>query len=190
MKGIHIFMADGFEDTEAIATLDVLRRAGLEVKTVSMNKDRLVTSSRGVPMFADTIFSEIKGNPGKTGSADVMVFPGGMPGTKHLAENQELIALMKEHFADGGIVAAICAAPGLVVSQLPDLKGRRFTCFDGFEEKLIAKGAEYVKAPAVADGNLVTGRGAGCAVDFGCEIVRKLCGEAAVARVRYGMMLD
>ena len=163
MKGTHIFLAEGFEDTEAIATLDVLRRAGIEVKTVSMNEDRLVTSSRGVSVLADVMFSDIKGEAGKAGASDVMVFPGGMPGTKHLAENRDLIELMKQHYADGGIVAAICAAPGLVASQLPDLRGKRFTCFDGFEDALIAKGAEYVKAPAVSDGNLITGRGAGCA---------------------------
>jgi 4-methyl-5(b-hydroxyethyl)-thiazole monophosphate biosynthesis len=87
-------------------------------------------------------------------------------------------------------VAAICAAPGLVASQLPDLRGKRFTCFDGFEDALIAKGAEYVKAPAVSDGNLITGRGAGCAIDFGCEIVRMLKGADAVSKVRHGMMLD
>ena len=190
MKGTHIFLAEGFEDTEAIATLDVLRRAGLVVKTVSMNEDRLVTSSRGVSVLADVIFSDIKGEAGKAGASDVMVFPGGMPGTKHLAENKDLIELMKQHYADGGIVAAICAAPGLVASQLPDLRGKRFTCFDGFEDALIAKGAEYVKAPAVSDGNLITGRGAGCAIDFGCEIARKLKGADAVSKVRHGMMLD
>ena len=179
MKGTHIFLAEGFEDTEAIATLDVLRRAGIEVKTVSMNEDRLVTSSRGVSVLADVIFSDIKGEAGKAGASDVMVFPGGMPGTKHLAENRDLIELMKQHYADGGIVAAICAAPGLVASQL-----------DGFEDALIAKGAEYVKAPAVSDGNLITGRGAGCAIDFGCEIARKLKGADAVSKVRHGMMLD
>lgn len=183
-------MADGFEDTEAIAPLDVMRRAGLEVKTVSMNEDRLVTSSRGVPMFADEIFKDICKDAKGAGPADVMVFPGGMPGTKHLAENRDLIELMKRHYAEGGIVAAICAAPGLVASQLPDLKGIKFTCFDGFEGALIAKGAEYVKAPAVSDGNLITGRGAGCAIEFGCEIVKKLKGSAAVSKVRHGMMLD
>ncbi|MDD7456464.1 MAG: DJ-1/PfpI family protein [Bacteroidales bacterium] len=190
MKGIHIFLADGFEDTEAIATLDVLRRAGIEVKTVSMNEDRLVTSSRGVPICADVIFKDINSEANGACPADVMVFPGGMPGTKHLAANSKLIELMKQHYADGGIVAAICAAPGLVASQLPDLRGKKFTCFDGFEDALIAKGAEYVKAPSVVDGNLITGRGAGCAIDFGCAIVRKLKGADAVSKVRHGMMLD
>lgn len=188
MKGIHIFLADGFEDTEAIATLDVLRRARLDVKTVSMNADRIVTSSHGVTMYADMNFADVKDD----GAApeDVMIFPGGMPGTKHLAGDAELMNLMKKHYAAGGTVAAICAAPGLVVSQLPTLKGKKFTCFDGFEEAPIAKGGEYVKAPAVWDGNLITGRGAGCAVEFGLKIVEKLLGADAVEKIRYGMMIS
>ena len=119
-----------------------------------------------------------------------MIFPGGMPGTRNLAGHSGLIDLMREHFAQGGIVAAICAAPGLVVSQLPGLEGRKFTCFDGFEGYLLDKGAQYLCQKAVADGNLVTGRGAGCAIEFGLEILRKLKGEEAVRQVRHGLMLD
>ncbi len=119
-----------------------------------------------------------------------MVFPGGMPGTKNLASDAELMALMKEHYRAGGSVAAICAAPGLVVSQLDGIEGKKFTCFDGFESYMEAKGAVYVKAPAVVDGNLITGRGAGCAVDFGLAVLSRIKGENAVAQVRRGMMLD
>lgn len=188
MRENYIFLADGFEETEALGTLDVLRRGGVDVKTVSLREDRTVTGAHDVPVVADWTYGEFKSRirPAET---DVLVFPGGMPGTKHLAENAELMALMKRHYAEGGAVAAICAAPGLVVSQLPDLRGRKFTCYDGFEEALLAKGAEYIKVPAVADGNLITGRGPGCAMDFGLVIVEYLKGSDVAARVKQGLML-
>lgn len=191
MKGIYIFLADGFEEIEALATLDVLRRGGLNVKTVSIHEDPRVTSFHGVPVFADETFDEFLETalPEGTMREDVLLFPGGMPGTRHLAGKQDLIGLMQRHYAEGGTVAAICAAPGLVVSQLPDLKGKKFTCYDGFQASLIAKGAEYVQAPAVADGNLVTGRGPGCAVDFGLTLLEQLQGKETADRIRREMML-
>ena len=124
-----------------------------------------------------------------TGAGDVMIVPGGMPGSKNLARDKALIELMQRHFAAGGTVAAICAAPGLVASQLEGLEGRRFTCFDGFQEPLLAKGAVYVPDGTVTDGNLITGRGAGHAVGFGLAIVEYLKGKEAAQSVRHGLML-
>lgn len=192
MKGVYIFLADGFEDTEAISTIDVLRRGQVGVKTVSVTDERVVTASHGIPVVADLTFSEFKAEADFSGSDgnQVMIFPGGMPGTKTLAAHGELMDMMARHFSQGGTVAAICAAPGLVASQLPNLEGRRFTCFDGFEAALLAKGAVYERRPAVADGNLITGRGAGCAVDFGLAILDHLKGGDAVRQVRHGLMLD
>lgn len=191
MKGICIFLADGFEETEALATLDVLRRGGLDVRTVSITDEIFVTGSHHIMVAADMSRSgfekEIQSED--TGNQDVMIFPGGMPGTKNLASDEALMRLMCEHWTAGGTVAAICAAPGLVASQLPGLEGRKFTCFDGFEEKPVAKGAVYVKAPAVADGNLITGRGAGCAIDFGLAILAHVKGQEAAGSVRHAMML-
>ena len=199
MKGIYIFLADGFEDMEALATLDVLRRGGLDVRTVAIQTgkpddylygERFVTSSRGVPVVADLTFEEFEAvSAGDTSSEDVMVFPGGMPGTRNLAATEDLMSIAKSHFEAGGIVAAICAAPGLVASQLPGVEGRKFTCFDGFERAMIARGAKYRKQPAVADGNLITGRGPGCAIDFALEILRSLKGNAAASEFRKGLML-
>lgn len=96
---------------------------------------------------------------------------------------------MQEHYAGGGTVAAICAAPSVVLSLLPDLEGRRMTCYDGFEEALTAKGAEYVKEGVVTDGNIITGRGPGWAVEFGLAILRHIKGEEVAARVKAGLML-
>jgi len=191
MKGVYIFLADGFEETEALATLDVLRRGKVETRTVSINEDEIVCGSHRIPVVVDLTYGEFKSQVtiDGTDSDDVMIFPGGMPGTRHLAEDEELMNLMKLHFAEGGTVAAICAAPGLVATQLQDIRGRKMTCFDGFEGYIQEKGGEYVKAPAVVDGNLITGRGAGCAIEFGLAILEHLNGPEAAAEVRHGMML-
>ena len=100
------------------------------------------------------------------------------------------MALMVKHYEDGGSVAAICAAPGLVASQLPGLEGMKFTCYDGFQEHMLAKGAEYVKAPAVVCGNLITGRGAGTAIDFGLAILGHVVGEETAEKVKHSIMID
>lgn len=191
MKGVYIFLANGFEEIEALATLDVLRRGGVDVKTVSVLYDKFVTGSHKTTVVADMTYGEFKAEVQLDGTdeSDVMIFPGGMPGTRNLTENGEIINFMRLHYAEGGAVAAICAAPGLVVSQLPSLQGKHFTCFDGFEDAPVARGGIYEKKPAVRDGNLITGRGAGCAVEFGLAILAHLKGEEAAAAVRHSLML-
>lgn len=191
MKGVYIFLANGFEEIEALATLDVLRRGGVDVKTVSVLYDKFVTGSHKTTVVADMTYGEFKAEVQLDGTdeSDVMIFPGGMPGTRNLAENGEIINFMRLHYAEGGAVAAICAAPGLVVSQLPSLQGKHFTCFDGFEDAPVARGGIYEKKPAVRDGNLITARGAGCAVEFGLAILAHLKGEEAAAAVRHSLML-
>lgn len=191
MKGVYIFLANGFEEIEALATLDVLRRGGVDVKTVSVLYDKFVTGSHKTTVVADMTYGEFKAEVQLDGTdeSDVMIFPGGMPGTRNLAENGEIINFMRLHYVEGGAVAAICAAPGLVVSQLPSLQGKHFTCFDGFEDAPVARGGIYEQKPAVRDGNLITGRGAGCAVEFGLAILAHLKGEEAAAAVRHSLML-
>lgn len=191
MKGVYIFLANGFEEIEALATLDVLRRGGVDVKTVSVLYDKFVTGSHKTTVVADMTYGEFKAEVQLDGTdeSDVMIFPGGMPGTRNLAENGEIINFMRLHYAEGGAVAAICAAPGLVASQLPSLQGKHFTCFDGFEDAPVARGGIYEQKPAVRDGNLITGRGAGCAVEFGLAILAHLKGEEAAAAVRHSLML-
>ena len=184
MEGIYIFLADGFEDMEAIATRDVLLRGGVDVQTVSINEDPFVTSSHGITVSVDLTRDDFDDD-----LPAVMIFPGGMPGSKNLAADKALMALMRKCYKHGGIVAAICAAPGLVCSQLDDVAGKRFTCFDGFQDPMIAKGAVYTPESAVVDGQLITGRGAGHAVNFGLAILGALKGDETVARVRAGLML-
>ena len=184
MNGIYIFLADGFEDMEAIATRDVLLRGGVDVQTVSITDEPFVTSSHGLTVSVDLTRDDFEGE-----EPEVMIFPGGMPGSKNLAADKALMALMRRCYAAGGIVAAICAAPGLVASQLEDVSGKRFTCFEGFQDAMIAKGAVYAPESAVVDGRLITGRGAGHAVNFGLAILETLKGKEAADRVRAGLML-
>ena len=186
MNGIYIFLADGFEDMEAIATRDVLLRGGVDVQTVSINDDPFVTSSHGLTVSVDLTRDDFDDD-----KPAVMIFPGGMPGTKNLAADKALMALMRKCYAEGGVIAAICAAPGLVVSQLDEeaLSGKYFTCFEGFQDPMIAKGAVFMPDGAVVDGRLVTGRGAGHAVSFGLALVELLKGKETADRVRAGLML-
>ena len=189
MKGIHLFLANGFEDMEALATRDVLLRGGVPVTSVSISDDYLVESSHGLQVTADVSWADLEVMEPGTSAQDVMIFPGGMPGSKYLAQHAELMEILQDHWARGGAVAAISAAPGLVVSQLPGLSGKRFTCFDGFEQPLIDQGAVYTPEGTVTDGALITGRGAGWAVAFGLAILAYLKGPETADKVKAGLML-
>ena len=191
MKGVYIFLADGFEVSEALTTVNMLRRGGVNVKTVSIYDDRIVTSSNRIPVVADMAFGEFKASTtfGPCLPTDVMIFPGGMPGSANLAAFPKLMDIMQEHYRDGGTVAAICAAPRVVLSLLPDLDGKKMTCYYGFEEAIQAKGAEYVKEGVVVDGNMITGRGPGWAVEFGLTILAHVKGQETADKVKAGLML-
>ncbi len=191
MKGVYIFLADGFEITEALTTVNMLRRGGVNVKTVSIYDDRIVTSSNRIPVVADMAFGEFKASTtfGPCLSTDVMIFPGGMPGSSNLAAFPKLMDIMQQHYAEGGTVAAICAAPSVVLGLLPGLEGRRMTCYDGFEEALNVKGAECLKEGVVVDGNIITGRGAGWAVEFGLAILAHIKGQETADKVKAAIML-
>jgi len=198
MKGIHIFLANGFEDIEALGTRDILIRGGVPVITVSITDDYTVESSHGLQVLADTSWADLEVMEPGTDASDLMIFPGGMPGSRNLAQHAELMEILQDHWARGGSVAAICAAPGLVVSQLPGLAGRRFTCYDGFQDALIAQGAIFTPDGAVCDlgpdaapagGPLITGRGPGHVTDFALAILSHLRGPEAAAAVRSGMLL-
>lgn len=188
MEGVYLFLADGFEDIEALATRDILKRAGMNVTLVGISDDPFVVSAHGLMVGIDCQLDELEDGGGAT-DRDVMIFPGGMPGARNLGRCNRLISLMKSHYAAGGTLAAICAAPGLVLSQLDDVKGIDFTCYDGFADPMVSKGASFVAKPAVTDGRIITGRGPGHTKAFALEIVRKVKGEAVAAEVQYGMDL-
>lgn len=160
----YLFLAEGFEETEALACLDVMRRAKLSVQTVGVTGE-FVISSHGVcvksDVDADSIdFDEIEG----------AILPGGMPGTLNLEKDSRVINCVKYCYENGKIVAAICAAPS-ILGHLGILEGKKATCFPGFEKEL--KGAKCTTAHTVSDGNVITGKGAGCAIEFGHAIVAR-----------------
>lgn len=170
----YIFLADGFEETEALATLDVMRRAKLDVQTVGVTGD-MVTSSHKVTVKADITpdmvdYTNIEG----------VVLPGGMPGTINLEADKNVIDSVKYCFQNNKIIAAICAAPS-ILGHLGYLKGRKATCFPDFEKDLI--GAEYTNLHTTTDGNIITGKGAGCAVEFGYAIVEKVLSKQVADKV-------
>lgn len=174
MKGVNLFLADGFEDIEALATSDVLRRGGLDVNLISIYDEYTVESSHGISINADMMLEDANLRPAGTTEKDIMIFPGGMPGTRNLAVCEPLMEAMKAHYAAGGTIAAICAAPGLVIGQLDNLAGVEFTCFEGFETLPESKGAHFVPKAAVRSGRIITGRSAGHAVTFALEILGAL----------------
>lgn len=159
---LYMFLADGFEETEAIGALDVIRRAEIEIKTVGVT-GATITGSHGVEIKADILPDEID-----YGIMDGVILPGGMPGTTNLSENERVVAAVKSCFETGRLIAAICAAP-MIFGQLGMLRGKKATCYPGFEKYL--EGAEVVDASCTADGNVICGRGAGAAMLFGAEIV-------------------
>ena len=191
MKGTYVFLADGFEISEALTTVNMLRRGGVNVKTVSIYDDRIVTSSNRIPVVADMAFGEFRASTtfGPCLPTDVMIFPGGMPGSSNLAAFPKLMDIMLQHYEAGGTLAAICAAPSVVLGLLPTLEGKKMTCYDGFEEALQAKGVEYVKEGVVVDGNIITGRGPGWAVEFGLAILSLIKGQETADKVKAGLML-
>lgn len=179
-----MFLATGFEEVEAVATIDVLRRAGMEVTVVSISKDRMVTGAHGITVAADVVIAGADFS-----GADWLICPGGMPGATHLAGCDELVQLLKSHYAAGGHVAAICASPGVVLAPLGILKGRKATAYPGFEDALRAGGAEPTGERATVDGNVVTGNGPASTFAFALAIVKETLGEAKTKEVADGMLV-
>jgi 4-methyl-5(b-hydroxyethyl)-thiazole monophosphate biosynthesis len=180
MSKIGIFMADGCEEIEGLTVVDITRRAGLEIETVSINGTKQVTSSHKVTFLTDTTKEEADFE-----SYDAIVLPGGMPGTIHLGEDETVGRIIREFAASGKLVAAICAAPS-VLGQAGLLQGKNATCHPGFEEKLT--GASCSTDSVVTDGNIITSRGMGTAIPFALEIVRYFLDDAAVDKIKTGLV--
>ncbi len=170
-----VFFGTGFEEVEALTAVDILRRAGVETVMVSVMEERSVTGSHSISVKADALLSEVDFD-----SLDVIVLPGGMPGTANLEACGELMAQVDAFMAQDRIVAAICAAPS-ILGHRGFLKGRKACSFPSFESHL--EGAEVMDRPAVIDGNIVTGRGMGAAVPFALAIVEKLQGKDAAGKM-------
>ena len=182
MKTIFVFLAEGFEEIEALTPVDVLRRAGLSVQTVSVMDEQVVAGAHGVPVLADKMFAEI--NPE---DAEMILLPGGLPGATNLDAHQGLSQMILDFAKEVKPLAAICAAP-LVLGNRGLLQGKKATCYPGFETYL--QGAEYTAALVEKDGNIITGKGPGAAMEFAFAIVEKYCGIDKVNELKQGMMIQ
>ena len=182
MKTIFVFLATGFEEIEALTPVDVLRRAGLNVQTVSVMDQQTVTGAHGVPVVADKMFAEIASE-----DAEMILLPGGLPGATNLDEHIGLGEMILQFASAGKPLAAICAAP-LVLGNRNLLEGKKATCYPGFETYL--KGAEYTANLVEVDGNIITGKGPGAAMEFAFAIVEKYCGIDMVNELKKGMMIQ
>ena len=179
MKKSFLFLADGFEECEAIAPIDMLRRGGVEVVTVSVTGRRDVTGANDICVITDKLFDECD-----FAAADMLILPGGMPGAQHLNEHEGLKNLIVRLSAQNKWIAAICAAP-MVLGGLGLLKGRKATCYPGFESKLT--GATCSTEAVEIDGNIITGKGPGYACNFGCALLTALMGKETAQNVWAGM---
>lgn len=166
MKKIYVFLADGFEEIEALTVVDLLRRAQLEVVTVSIKEETQVMGSHRIPVLADAVFSQTDCSDG-----ELLFLPGGAVGTQNLGNCQPLLELVKTYAAQGRKVAAICAAP-TILAKLGLLDGRKATCYPSMMEELA--GAEKTTDPVAVDGNFTTSRGLGTAIDFALELIAQL----------------
>ena len=166
---IYIFLANGFEEIEALFPLDLFRRAGLDVTTVAVGESRTVTGAHGIPVIAD-----VKGTELVLENPDAIMLPGGMPGTLNLENSAIVQNVIKAAVENEKLVCAICAAPS-ILGKLGHLNGRKATCFPGFEQYL--EGAILTDERVVRDGNFITAKGMGCGAEFGLIIIEALLGK-------------
>lgn len=179
---VYVMLADGFEETEAIAPIDVLRRAGISVKTVGIT-GAVVTGAHQMPITADCTAEEYD-----AAQAEMIFLPGGMPGTKNLMNSAFVQQAVRDCAQKGGYLAAICAAPSIILGGMGLLKGKKATCYPGMESGM--QGALAQDAPAVTDGNIITGRGAGASLEFAMHLVQALKGKAEADRVAAEICYD
>ena len=172
---VFIFLADGFEEIEAIAPIDIFRRADIDVTIISVTNEKLVRGAHNISVLADKIFSEADFSVN-----DLLYLPGGMPGTKNLGEHEGLMNLILKQAGEHKKIAAICAAPS-ILGKLGLLKGKEAICYPGFEEQLT--GAVLSKEKIVESGFISTAKGAGVAVQFAIKLVEILKGKAVAEKI-------
>ena len=177
---IYLFFATGTEELEALGTADIIRRAGLKLQIVSITGKRTVLGSHGIRVETDALLEEVE-----FFDADMLIFPGGLPGATNLADCPALIEHLRDHVTIDRPVAAICAAP-LILGRLGLLDGKRATCYPGFEDEL--RGATCTGALVEVDGQFITGKGPAAVFEFGYAIVERLKDKQAADALRQGML--
>lgn len=180
----YCFLADGFEEIEAITTVDMLRRAGVDIKTVAVTEGTsiVVTGAHKIPVTADVHISNAD-----TAELNGVFLPGGMPGTTNLDSNLKVRELTAFCAENDKYIFAICAAPS-VLGHMGLLKDKKATCYPGFESELT--GAHYCDAPCVQDGIIITGKGPGATVDFASMIITELCSAEIAKNLRASMQCN
>lgn len=178
---IYVMLADGFEEIEALAFVDILRRSDIDVETVSIYNHKNVAGSHGIEVVADKMIGDTEG------LVDGIVLPGGIPGTYNLQKCDKLIEMLAYHNENKKYVAAICAAPS-VLGEMGILEGKKATCYPSFESKLI--GSVFSNEKVVVDKNIITSRGAGTAHEFAFKIVELIKGKEASEQLRSAMLYD
>lgn len=173
---IYVFLANGFEETEAIAPIDILRRSELDVTTVGIGED-VIVSSHGIAVIPD--ITEVEFVP--SDDIDMIVLPGGMPGTLNIEKSRTVQDAIDFCAANDKYIAAICAAPS-IIGKKGLLNGKKATCFPGFEQFLL--GAEYTGDGVVQDGKIITAKGAGVAIDFGLKLSEILTSETNAKKIK------
>ncbi|MBE6530003.1 MAG: DJ-1/PfpI family protein [Ruminococcaceae bacterium] len=179
---VYLFLANGFEEIEALLPLDLLRRGGVEVTTVAVGGSDFVVGSHGIPVGADlpeTLFRD--------SAPEAVILPGGMPGAKNLDASRTVDAALRVTAANGGLLCAICAAP-FVLGKRGYLSGKEAICFPGFEGELT--GARISQKRVVRDGNIITAAGMGVAMEFGLEILCALRGKETAEKIRKSILAD
>lgn len=179
---IYVYLANGFEETEAIAPIDLLRRAGKQVITVGIS-DNIIVGSHGIPVAADTIAQEAP----LTDELEMIILPGGMPGTLNLEKSDYVQAAIDFCMDKGKFIGAICAAPS-ILGHKGLLEGKDAVCYTGFEEQLT--GAKIGSGPVAMDGNIITARGAGAAIEFGLKLVEAVVSPQESLRQRKAILSD
>ena len=184
MKTALVLLAEGFEEVEALTPVDYLRRAGIDVKTVSVPGSASVRGARGISVEADLPFKKIPAE------FDCLILPGGMPGSRNLAAHAGTIALVRESAAAGRLVGAICAAPALVLGKAAGvLSGKAYTCHPDLEEEG-GFGGLFRHERVVRDGNIVTSRAAGTAGEFALALIEALVGGDAAAKISKSVLAE
>lgn len=172
---VYVILAEGFEETEAVAPVDMLRRAGVEVKLVGL-AGGLVRSTRGVGIAADIALCETE-----VKDAEMIFLPGGTPGTDNIMKNEKAVDFIKDCYTAGAFIASICAAPS-IPGRLGMLSGKHAVCYPGYEKYL--QGAKLCADESVVrDGKIITGRGAGVSLEFGLKLVEALKGFEAAEKI-------
>ena len=176
---LAIFLADGFEEIEGLTVVDICRRCGLTIDTISINATTDVMSSHKIPVRADKVFSEIDPE-----DYEMLILPGGGLGTKNLEAFEPLMQALDRFHAAGKSIAAICAAPS-IFGHRGYLNGRNATCYPGFEDQLT--GADAKGTPVEISDHIITGRGMGTSIDFALAIAARFAGQAKADEVAHGI---